>query len=212
MFPLGVVLLPGAQLPLHIFEPRYRELVASALAADGRFGLVFRDEGQPERVPTGTTGCVAEIEQHEPLADGRSNIVVRGRERFTIAAWQDDPAPWHVADVAWVADEPDPLAGLALSGARVRQLFARIAEASRVMADESAGPPPLPDDPVRLAWAIAAMIDQPPRDRQRLLAERSPAARLRTLEALLAPAAPELEQRAQVHERAKTNGHGSHHA
>ncbi len=212
LFPLGVVLFPGAALPLHIFEPRYRQLVADCLAADGRFGLLFRDEGQSEElIPAGTVGCVAEVEHHELLDDGRSNITVRGRERFTFGGWTESDAPYRVGHVAPHEDAAEPPASLAVLNGRVRQLFARVADAARIIAEEGVGPPPLPDDPSRLSFAIASMLDMDVTARQALLADRSTAARLRVLEALLAPAAPALEARAGVHERAKTNGHGPHH-
>ncbi len=212
LFPLGVVLFPGAALPLHIFEPRYRQLLTDCLAADGRFGLLFRDEGQNEDgIPAGTVGCVAEIEHHEALADGRSNIIVRGRERFAFDCWIDAETPYRQGSVAPYDDASEPAASLAVLNGRVRLLFARVAEAASTIAEEGAGPPPLPDDPVRLSFAIAAMIDMHASARQVLLSERSPAARLRALESWLAPAAPALEARAEVHQRAKTNGHGPHH-
>jgi Lon protease-like protein len=212
LFPLGVVLFPGAALPLHIFEPRYRQLMADCLAGDGRFGLIFRDDAQAEAdIPAGTVGCVAEIEHHELLPDGRSDIMVRGRERFAFEGWADADTPYRTGIIAPHEDAVEPAASLAVLNGRVRLLFARVADAARTIAEESAGPPPLPDDPARLSFAIAAMIDMDAHARQQLLAERSPAARLRTLETLLAPAAPALEARAEVHERAKTNGHGPHH-
>ena len=212
LFPIGIVLFPGAALPLHIFEPRYRQLMADCLAGDGRFGLIFRVEGRDEaEIPDGTVGCVAEIEQHELLEDGRSNIIVRGRERFAFAGWADAETPYRTGLVTPHDDTVEPAASLAVLNGHVRLLFARVADAARTIAEERVGPPALPDDPYKLSFAIAAMIDMDPHARQQLLAERSPAARLRTLEALLEPAAPALEARAEVHERAKTNGHGPHH-
>ena len=211
LFPLEVVLFPGAALPLHIFEPRYRQLVADRLAGDGRFGLIHPVEGQDDAdLPTGAVGCIAEIEHHEPLPDGRSNIIVRGRERFAFAGWVESGTPYRTADVVPWDDLLEPAASLAVLNGRVRLLFTRVADAARIITEEGAGPPPLPDDPSRLSFAIASMIDMDAADRQALLAERSPLARLRALEALLAPAAPALESRAKIHTRARTNGHGPH--
>ncbi|MBI3791838.1 MAG: LON peptidase substrate-binding domain-containing protein [Gemmatimonadetes bacterium] len=213
LFPLGVVLFPGALLPLHIFEPRYRRLVTDCLAGGGRFGIICPGEGANEDdLAVGTVGCVAEIERHEPLDDGRSNIVVRGRERFAFTRWVDGGTPYRMGEVAEWEDAGEPAASLAVLNGRVRLLFGRVADAAHVISEAPAGPPPLPDDPARLSFAIAAMMDIGLRDRQALLAERSPLRRLQALEAILAPAAPELEARARVHERAKTNGHGPHHA
>jgi len=99
LFPLPLVLFPGTPLPLHIFEQRYRRLLADCLETDRRFGIIRLPDGMAElEIPPGTIGCIAEIVNAEPLPDGRSNIVVRGGERFALA---DDPAPLPV-----LPDEP----------------------------------------------------------------------------------------------------------
>lgn len=86
LFPLPVVLLPGAVMPLHIFEQRYRDMVADVLEEDRRFGLIYHDwdEHGPFLADTGRVGCVAEIRQHEELEDGRYLLMVSGVERFVI--------------------------------------------------------------------------------------------------------------------------------
>lgn len=83
LFPLEVVLFPGTPLPLHIFEPRYRTMLADCLAADERFGLLppARDGSPPL---SGTVGCIARIRASHELPDGRSNIVVVGERRFLL--------------------------------------------------------------------------------------------------------------------------------
>ena len=86
VFPLPTVLLPGTQMPLHIFEPRYQDMVRDVLEGDRRFGLVYHDwdlQG-PFLCEEGTVGCTAEISQHEALEDGRSLIIVDGGARFAI--------------------------------------------------------------------------------------------------------------------------------
>jgi len=86
LFPLGVVLFPGVVMPLHIFEPRYRQMVARCLEGDRRFGLVYHDPDQmgPFLLEEGRVGCVAEIQEFQPLPDGRSLILVGGVTRFRI--------------------------------------------------------------------------------------------------------------------------------
>src|SRR6266851_3939287 len=89
LFPLpNVVLFPNVFLPLHIFEPRYREMVADAVASDRMIGMVLlrpgwdRDyEGRPPIYPIGCSGVMTHVER---LGDGRYNIVLRGLERFRI--------------------------------------------------------------------------------------------------------------------------------
>ena len=87
IFPLpNVVLFPEVELPLHIFEPRYREMVADAMAGDGLIGMVLLrpqwGKDYYEAPPVYPIGCVGRIEQHEALADGRSNLVLRGERAF----------------------------------------------------------------------------------------------------------------------------------
>src|SRR5436190_11566243 len=91
LFPLpNVVLFPNVFLPLHIFEPRYRELVADALAGDRIIGMVLlrpgfenNYEGRPAIYDV---GCAGVITHSQPLADGRYDIVLRGMEKFRVTA------------------------------------------------------------------------------------------------------------------------------
>jgi Lon protease-like protein len=90
LFPLDAVLLPETHLPLHVFEPRYRAMLADALAGDGLIGLHALDPDGPP-LPDGRPalrayGCAGEVVEHEALPDGRSNIVLRGTFRYRIAA------------------------------------------------------------------------------------------------------------------------------
>ena len=82
IFPLpGAILFPGLQLPLHIFEPRYRALVGSALAKDRRIAMI-QPRGPGEAAPLFAIGCVGRIGDVEALDDGRYNIVLEGEARF----------------------------------------------------------------------------------------------------------------------------------
>jgi Lon protease-like protein len=211
LFPLPLVLFPGVPLPLHIFEPRYRQLLADCLAADNEFGVIFRPDGVAERdLPPGHVGCVAHIENSERLPDGRANILIRGADRFVLDYFVDSPLPYHVGETSPYVDAAEPIAELAPIADRVRVLFGRVGTAARALADDPDALPTLPDDPTMLAYAIASLIDMDPPSRQRLLASRSAADRLRQIESLLSPAVESLELRATVHDRAKSNGHGPH--
>jgi len=79
LFPLGIVLFPVEQIPLHIFEPRYRELIADCRRDEAPFGLVFADDDGMRQI--GTFAHVVDVEE---LDDGRLNIIVEGRDRFRI--------------------------------------------------------------------------------------------------------------------------------
>ena len=214
LFPLPLVLFPGATLPLHLFEPRYRQLLTDCLAGDRRFGIIALPRGMSEpELPTGRVGCVAEITDHERLEDGRADIVVVGRERFALDALVDDDAPYRVGRVTRYDDAPgddDDAQTLARLAADVGALWSRVAGAARRIADEREPVPPLPDDPALVAFSIAAMVDLELDARQALLSARSPAARLHTVRQLLETVAGDVEERAEVHERAKTNGKGRH--
>lgn len=210
IFPLPLVLFPGAPLPLHIFEPRYRQMLADCLSDDARFGIVYTPADEPRPPERGDVGCVASVETSAMLADGRSNIIVSGEARFTIERVTDSGTPYYVAEVAVFHDAADPAPGLAALTERVRSLFTRVTGAARALADERGDLPPLPEEPGELSFAIASMIDLEIPTRRRLLASRSPSERLRALEPLLEPALRRLEERLVVHERAKSNGHGVH--
>lgn len=89
IFPLpNVVLFPSVFLPLHIFEPRYRQMLADALSGDRIIGMVLQKEGRDPgpAPPVYDIGCAGLVTHAEPLPDGRSNIVLRGLERFRIVA------------------------------------------------------------------------------------------------------------------------------
>src|SRR5687767_5279898 len=96
MFPLGTVLLPGGVLPLHIFEPRYREMIRTCLDGDGTFGVVLIERGS--EVGGGDVrsdaGTLARIVEASETDDGRWGVVAVGAARIRVAAWlPDDPFP-----------------------------------------------------------------------------------------------------------------------
>ncbi|QDP20540.1 ATP-dependent protease [Sphingomonas xanthus] len=115
IFPLaGGLLFPRSQLPLHIFEPRYRDMVRDALAGQGRIGMI-QPSGSGDPAPLFRSGCVGEIIAAEELDDGRFNIVLHGSNRFRLIAERDLGTPYRQADVDLAAfddSEPEPL-GLA---------------------------------------------------------------------------------------------------
>lgn len=128
IFPLSsVVLFPGVQTPLHLFEPRYRQMAEETLAGERRIGMVTVP---PEHVgamagdpPVYPVGCGGRIAQHQKLPDGRFNIVLEGRERFRIVAETERPARrlYRVARIEPLADPyPDEERG------RVGELRQRI--------------------------------------------------------------------------------------
>lgn len=211
LFPLPLVLFPGTALPLHIFEPRYRQLLADCLEGDRRFGIARLDEGLAEaELPAGTVGCIAEVVNTETLPDGRSNIVVRGSERFAFVSLVSSPHPYRVCHAELVEDDFEIGAELDALAERVRDVFRRVARAARTLSDDPDPLPELPDDAASLSFAVASMIDIELDARQELLASRSPLERLRQLDEVLSAALGTIVDRAQVHTLAKTNGRNVH--
>ena len=107
IFPLpGALLYPGLQLPLHVFEPRYRAMVGDALARDRRIGMV-----QPQRVEEGAPlyriGCVGRIGDVEALEDGRYNIILEGESRFRILRELDVTTPFRQVDAELIPERDD---------------------------------------------------------------------------------------------------------
>ncbi|AMW03952.1 LON peptidase substrate-binding domain-containing protein [Gemmatimonas phototrophica] len=200
IFPLNVVLYPGTTMPLHLFEPRYRQLLKDIREGDSRFGILTSISGVPERdLPLGRMGCVAEVTEVEMMPDGRANIVIVGRERFALDEFVPDDAPYHVAEVSFVADTPGANAVvLAVTSDDVAQNFKRVVKAVHAINGESGPLPTLPDDPSQLAWTIASMIDIDSDLRYQLLAERQPAVRLASVDAVLRKVLPDLELRAAM--------------
>ena len=114
LFPLpGAILFPRSQLPLHIFEARYREMVRDAVDGAGRIAMI-----QPQRIdddneaPLYAVGCVGELVGVEELDDGRFNIVLLGANRFRLVNESEVDVPYRCAEVDIEAlndDEPEPL-------------------------------------------------------------------------------------------------------
>ena len=190
MFPLGSVLLPGGVLPLHVFEPRYRQMVIDILDQDGtpEFGqtLILHGHeagGGDDRAMVGT---VAQMVQCEALDPQRYAMVAVGTRRIRVNAWlPDDPYP--LADVDdWPDENPDP-ANLAIevaaTHARVQAALRLAAELGDVEIDPAETE--IADDPLVATYHLAALSPIGPADRLRLLSAAGPAERLAVLDDVL---------------------------
>ena len=210
LFPLEVVLFPGTPLPLHIFEPRYRQMLADCLTGESRFGVVGpgRDGEAPD---VGAVGCAAEIRANEQLPDGRSNVLVVGGARFLVQRMLDDPAPYHVGLVEEFEERPDTLPA-AEPVSEVRDLFARYYHLYRSLQDVEPEAPDLPEDPVPLSFTISAALDCDPDLKRRLLATRATNERVALLMRLIPVLTRSLESALGVHQRARCNGKGNIHS
>ncbi len=107
IFPLpGAILFPGLQLPLHIFEPRYRDLVGSALAKDRLIGMIQPQQSK-ERAPLYEIGCVGRIGDVEALEDGRYNIVLDGEARFRVQRELEVTTTFRQVEAELIEDPQD---------------------------------------------------------------------------------------------------------
>jgi Lon protease-like protein len=187
MFPLGMVLVPGAVLPLHVFEPRYRTLVQDCLAGTPEFGVTLIERGS--EVGGGDTrfdvGCVARILQAEELPDGRWALLTVGGRRVRVGRWlPDDPYP--VAEVEEWPDETPPAGAVERChdlAAELRRILALASELGEPVTPMAAMT--LADDPVPASYQLAALAPVGPLDRLALLASPTVAARLDLLASLL---------------------------
>jgi Lon protease-like protein len=190
MFPLGMVLLPGGILPLHVFEPRYRQMIIDCLQDDGQpeFGQALITHGADagggdERALVGT---VAQMIQVEALDGERYALVAVGTRRIRINAWlPDDPYP--IADVDdWPDVEPDAdglEVAVAATHARVQAALKMAVKLGDVSAETIESE--ISDDPLVATYHLASLAPVGPADRYRLLTASGPAARLDVLDDVL---------------------------
>ena len=184
LFPLGLVLLPTEQVPLHIFEPRYRELIAECLEASEPFGLVFADDDGLRSV--GTLASVVEVTDR--FDDGRLNVVVEGGERFRLVELTEGRS-FHTGTI-----EP-------LEVDRAVAIFSRLVEltgADVEPPDVESGQP---------SFAIAARFELGPELKLELLEQTSEHQRLVRLCEILETAAASVERQRAIADLAQTNGH-----
>jgi ATP-dependent Lon protease len=210
IFPLSVVLFPWVPLPLHIFEPRYREMLDDIRAGHSLFGLSYFDASSSEQeIPlVGSIGCVAKVTDAQALPDGRSNILTIGVIRYRLEEYVERGDPYLVARVSYFEDEAEQDEAVEERAREVAEIFTRIARAVRAINDERASLPNIADtEPQRLSFLVAAAMEVDTDVKQELLELRSTSERLRRLRDILARAVSGYEERARIHELAKGNGH-----
>jgi Lon protease-like protein len=198
MFPLGTVLFPYAVLPLHVFEPRYREMIETCLRGDGRFGVVliergFEVGGGDSRFGVGT---IARIVEAARTPDGRFLLATVGTDRFRVRRWHADN-PYPRADIDTI-DEPKRLPpDLDERRATLQRALTRVLALSAELGERAApvDAAQLDADAVRASFEAAAIAPIGPLDAQHLLEIDDPVQRYDELDALLADAAHTLELR-----------------
>jgi Lon protease-like protein len=211
LFPLGSVLYPGLVLPLHIFEQRYRQLVADLLAEPEprEFGVIAIRQGRETGVDGVSalfeTGCTAVLRQLEAHEDGRFDLITVGARRFTLKALGEQ-APYFTGEVDFLPDDPDDpdeTAEAALVVPAVRRSFRSYLDLLAERGGAQITVPDIPDEPLLLSYLVAAavVVDVPvkqqlleePDAHSRLVAERRLLAHeMQMLRSLTATPAPDL--------------------
>lgn len=215
LFPLNLVLLPGALLPLHIFEERYQDMVGKCLAEESEFGVTWEqeiesdssDKEEEETPPVhgkgwSQVGCSARILRvlhHYP--DGRMDILVRGERRFSIEAVDLESSEYAQAEVGFFDD--DPMAGDDISAGEREQVLELHRRVLALQGQTMEEPAPQAD----LGFTLVQNLEQQWELKQQILLLRSPAARARYLIAYYERLVPLLEETRQIRRTVAGNGH-----
>ncbi len=194
LFPLDVVLLPGTPLPLHIFEPRYKEMIGECRANNAPFGVVRALEKGVAEI-----GCTAEIVSvTKEYPDGRLDLIAEGRKRFEVLELNRQRS-FLQAEVLLVPDEPD--APSQEDRARAIQVHLEILSLAGAVQDLSAA------DQSALSFYLAGSLPLDLDFKQKLLVMRSENERIQAVAAYLENILPNLRRAARAREKAGGNGH-----
>jgi Lon protease-like protein len=195
IFELPLVLLPGELMPLHIFEDRYKRMIARCLEDGEPFGIVFRDEELGAR----RVGCEARVtEVTERFDDGRLNIVVTGERPFRVLD------RFEATD--YPAGEVEPVEAR-VDGEQTSSAAAEAREAFAELIRRVGGDPPEPEELETYdSYAIGARVELPPETKQQLLEQRFEPERMRILAVALGVLVAAVSRSREVAERAKMNG------
>ena len=197
LFPLNVVLLPGAELPLHIFEPRYREMVKNCLEEESEFGMLLALPYGVARV-----GCTAEIlEVAKRYEDGRMDILTIGRAKFRVVELFPEN-PLTEGQVDYLEDREAP------GNPRVTRELVELFEACHTLIFDDYPKNLKGAAPEALAHLVAASLPMDLLWKQQILELRSEADRQERLVAYLREWAPHLQKKEAMRQRAGGNGHG----
>lgn len=172
LFPLNTVLFPGMPLPLHIFEERYKAMIADCIRDNTPFGVVLLTEGAAEESPPATPyafGCTAEIAQVQKLDQGRMLLLTVGRERFRIVRLSFDK-PYLVGMVESAPLLVDDEEHLAESAAALEPMVMDYLHKLAQLGSIEVEPDAAPDDALSLVYLAATLIQLPAEEKQAFLA------------------------------------------
>jgi ATP-dependent Lon protease len=211
IFPLATVLFPGAILPLHIFEDRYKEMMRTAIENEGLFGLSYRDDAEVghESLPDiGSVGCIAKINAVMPLDEGRMNVISTGLIRYKVLELRQ-VVPFLVARVEAFGDDPDPDPDVDLLFERTAEICKQFITAAQAL-NELSTPvsTDLPEDAESFSLLASSLLPFDNKAKQHLLEMTSTRGRLMRVRRYMTAALTEYSDRLRIQERAKNNGHG----
>ena len=195
LFPLDLVLFPGAPLPLHIFEPRYREMITECLDQKMSFGVVrAKEEGVAE------IGCTAEIiTVTRKYPDGRMDIVTEGRERFEVMQVNQERS-FLQAEVLYLQDTPDQASAEEIAQAvKLQGEIFELAGSSSANPSEGAGS--------QLSFSLVGPMPLDLDFKQTLLGLKSEAERLQAIISYFEAILPNLRRTMRIRQKAGGNGH-----
>jgi Lon protease-like protein len=210
IFPLPLVLLPNELLPLHIFEPRYRQMLSDVQEGRSMFGITWFDaeEGFEVKPEPGTVGCVAEVREAQTLPDERSNILTIGLIRYRLLEYVDIGAPYLTAEVAFFEDEPEDETQLQAVADEVFELFERVAKAAfKLSGNRGQFPEIQRTGPESLSFLVTAAFNLENELKYQLLEMTRTSERLEKLRGILVQAVDQMEASADIFKIAQSNGH-----
>ncbi|MGI8469076.1 MAG: LON peptidase substrate-binding domain-containing protein [Pyrinomonadaceae bacterium] len=210
IFPLPVVLLPNELLPLHIFEPRYQQMLRDIGLEKNLFGVSYFDarETDSSKPETGSFGCAAEVRETQILAGGRSNIIAIGVMRYRLENYVEANEPYAVAEISFFEDDAEDENLIKPLADEVFALFMRIANAANDLSGARGKFPDLPQaEPQQLSFLVAAAFNLEAKLKYELLETRSTIERLERLREILRGSVEKIEDSAAIAKVAKTNGH-----
>ncbi|MEJ7847252.1 MAG: LON peptidase substrate-binding domain-containing protein [Pyrinomonadaceae bacterium] len=210
IFPLPLVLLPNELLPLHIFEPKYRKMLQDSQLGRNLFGVTFFDGQDPfvDKPEIGSIGCVAEIRDVQTMPDLRSNILTGGVIRYRLLEYIDEGVPYLIAKVEFFEDVIEDATLIQQLADEVFELFERIAKAAFKLSGNRGNFPQIQrSDPETMSFLVAAAFNLENELKYKMLEMTSTTERLGSLLEFLVPAALKMEESADIHKAAQTNGH-----
>jgi Lon protease-like protein len=212
LFPLPLVLLPNEVLPLHIFEPRYRQMLTDIELRRNLFGVTFfdADDAFPDKPAIGSVGCAAEVRETNSLPDGRSNVITAGVIRYRLLEYLDAGTPYLSGEIEFFEDEQEDTELVRPVADEVFDLFERIAKAAFQLSGSTGSFPEIPKaEPEPLSFLVTAAFNLDNDIKYRMIELTSTSERLTKLRSILVQAVDKMEANAETVKAAQTNGHST---